>query len=122
MPFVATSVILAVFITKERDDTYSIQCSFLTGSDACECVYVLVSGEEGVENITGTIKRNSTGVSIVVANIGCYREVLAYANTTDALPVRESIITEELCTVGVLGGEYNDVCITVLPPDPIPNR
>lgn len=105
--YIATSVIQAVFFTREQGDTYSIRCSFLTGGDASGCVYVLLSGEVGVKNITGSIDRNSSGVSLVVANIGCYSEVLAYANTSDALPViiRESIITEEVCSI--TGGEYN---------------
>ena len=36
---------------------YFIQCSYLSGSDVSGCVYVLVSGEEGVENVTGFIER-----------------------------------------------------------------
>ena len=50
---------------------YFIQCSYLSGSDVSGCVYVLVSGEEGVENVTGFIERDSNGVTLEVANIGC---------------------------------------------------
>ena len=50
-------------------NNYSIQCSYLNGSDVSGCVYVLVSGEEGVENVTGFIERDSNGVTIEVANI-----------------------------------------------------
>ena len=85
---------------------YSIQCSYLSGSDVSGCVYVLVSREEGVENVTGFIERDSNGVTLEVANIGCYSEVLAYDNTTinEILPVRTSINTNDTCliTTGIL--------------------
>ena len=38
-----------------------------------------MSGEEGVENVTGFIERDSNGVTREVANIACYIEVLASA-------------------------------------------
>ena len=80
---------------------YSIQCSYLSGSDVSGCVYVLVSREEGVENVTGFIERDSNGVTLEVVNIGCYSEVLAYDNTTinEILPVRTSIITSDTCLI-----------------------
>ena len=37
-----------------------------------------MSGEEGVENVTGFIERDSNGVTLDVANIGCYIKVLTY--------------------------------------------
>ena len=79
----------------------SIQCSYLSGSDVIGCVYVLVSRVEGVENVTGFIERDSNGVTLEVANIGCYSEVLAYENTTinEILPVRTSINTNETCPI-----------------------
>ena len=40
------------------DSSYSIQCSFIAGSDASGCGYVLVG--VGVENITGVISQKST--------------------------------------------------------------
>ena len=81
-------------------DIYSIQCSYLSGSDVNGCVYVLVSSEEGVENVTGFIERDSNGVTLEVANIGCYCEVLAYDNNTinQVQPVRTSI-TDETCLI-----------------------
>ncbi len=76
--------------------TYSIQCSYISGSIARGCVFILVSGVEGVANITGIINRTSSqGVRIDVSNIGNYREVLAFDlefdNTTGTLSVRGSI-------------------------------
>ncbi len=79
-----------------ENTTYSIQCSYISGSNARGCVFTLVSGVEGVANITGIINRTSSeGVRIEVPNIGSYREVLAFDlesdKTTGTLPVRGSI-------------------------------
>ena len=80
---------------------YSIQCSYLRGSDVSGCVYVLVSREEGVKNVTGFIERDNNGVTLEVANIDCYSEVLAYDSTTidDILPVRTRINTSSVCPI-----------------------
>ena len=88
-----------ITFTRIHVDIYSIQCSYLSGSDISGCVYILVSREEGVENVTDFIQRDSN-VYIEVANIGCYSEVLAYDNTTigEILPVRTSII-DEACLI-----------------------
>ena len=75
---VVTTDVQGVNFTRVDENIYFIQCSYLNGSDVCGCVYVLVSGEEGVENVTGFIERDSNGVTLEVANIGCYSEVLAY--------------------------------------------
>ena len=80
---------------------FSIQCSYLNGSDISGCVYVLVSREEGVNNVAGFIERDSNEVTLEVANIGCYSEVLAYDSTTidDILPVRTRINTSSVCPI-----------------------
>ena len=54
-----------------------------------------------MENVTGFIERDSNGVTLEVANIGCYSEVLAYDNPTISkiLPVRTSIITSDTCPI-----------------------
>ena len=83
---------------------YSIQCSYLSGSDVSGCVYILVSREEGVENVTGFIERDSNGVTLEVANIGCYSEVLAYA-INEILPVRTCINTRDTCPI-TTGNSY----------------
>ncbi len=87
-----------------ENTTYSIQCSYISGSNARGCVFILVGGVEGVANITGIVNRTSSeGVRIKVPNIGCYREVLAFDlesdNTTGTLPVRGNItmITMDMC-------------------------
>ena len=57
-----------------------------------------MSGEEGVENVTGFIERDSNGVTLEVANIGCYSEVLAYDSCTGSLPVKTNIPLTETCS------------------------
>ena len=84
--FLVTTDIQDIIISKE-EDTYFIKCIYLNGSDVSGCVYILVSREEGVENVTGFIERED---SLEVTNIGCYREVLAYDNNTEFLPVNKS--------------------------------
>ena len=69
---VTTDVQGVVFTRVLEEDTFSIQCNYLSGSDVSGCVYVLVSRVEGVENVTGFIERDSNGVAREVANIGCY--------------------------------------------------
>ena len=39
-------------ICRVGESTYSIRCSYLNGSDADKCQYIIVSVEEGVENTT----------------------------------------------------------------------
>ena len=76
----------------------------MNGSDVSGCVYILVSGEEGVRNVTGFIERDSNGVTLEVANIGCYSEVLAYDDSTGSLPVRTNI-SKEACPI--VGKQHN---------------
>ena len=60
-----------------------------------------MSREEGVENVTAFIERDSNGVTLEVANIGCYSEVLAHDNTTisEIIPIRTSINTSGICLI-----------------------
>ncbi len=81
-----------------ENTTYSIQCIYISGTDARGCVLILV---RGVANITDIINRTSyEGVRIEVPNIGNYSEVLAFDlesdNTTGTLPVRGNI-TFDMC-------------------------
>ena len=102
---VVTTDVQGVNFTRVDENIYFIQCSYLSGSDVSGCVYVLVSGEEGVENVTGFIERDSNGVTLEVANIGCYSEVLAYDNSSGSLPVTTNIsLTNETCPS--IGGKY----------------
>ena len=98
---IVTTDVQGVVFARVDEDAYSIQCGYLSGSDVSGCVYVLVSMEEGVENVTGFIERDSNGVTLEVANIGCYSEVLAYDRTTinEILPVRTSINTSVMCPI-----------------------
>ena len=86
-----------------REETiYSIQCSYINGSNAKGCIYVLVGMVMG--NITGTIRRTSSeGDVVTISNIGYYKEVLAYDwesdNTIGILPIRGNINFNETCPV-----------------------
>ena len=59
-----------------------------------------------MENVTGFIERDSNGVTLEVANIGSYSEVLAYDNTTidEILPVKTSIINSDMCPITTYTG------------------
>lgn len=95
-----TTEVQTVSVNSVEDDTYSIRCTYLVNSDTRGCKYVLVSGVDGLENVTGVIDRNSTA-TIEVSDIGCYGEVLAYGygedGATDTLPIRTRILLE-VCT------------------------
>ena len=97
-----SKIVTSITFTQVRRDTYSIQCSYMSGSNVRGCVYVVVSGQSGVGNITGFIERDSEGATVEVVNVGCYSEVLAHDNTTGSVPVRINIPTET-CPVT---GEY----------------
>lgn len=62
-----------------RDNTYSIQCSYLYGSDVNGCGYVMVGVVNGVTELIGAIIRaNTNEVERNIANINCYSAILAY--------------------------------------------
>ena len=102
---IVTTDVQGVNFTRIDENIYFIQCSYLSGSDVSGCIYVLVSGEEGVENVTGFIERDSNGVTLEMANIGCYSEVLAYDDSIGSLPVRTNISSES-CPRPATSGEY----------------
>ena len=79
---------------RKEETIYSIQCSYIKGSNAQGCIYVLVGMVMG--NITGTIRRTSSeGNLVTISNIGYYKEVLVYDwesdNTIGILPIRGNI-------------------------------
>ena len=89
-----------------KEKTYSVQCTYIKGSKARGCVYILVSGvEEIFKNISGIIRIDSSeGNNIIeVFNIGCYREVLAYDlennNDIGSLSVKGSINSYKSCSI-----------------------
>ena len=108
-----------------REETiYSIQCSYINGSNAQGCVYVLVGMVVG--NITGTIERTSSeGDVVAIFNIGCYKEVLAYDwesdNTTGTLPIRGNINSNETCPITSIITNISNIIIyesiSIEPPD-----
>lgn len=100
-----------VTICQINSTTFSIQCSYLNGSDASGCVYVLVSGEEGVESVRGTIDRsNSAGEAIQLSSILDFDIVLAFdleeGNTISTVPIsvtiRAATSTSVCPTAGIL--------------------
>ena len=60
-----------------------------------------------MENVTGFIERDSSGVTLEVVNIGCYSEVLAYDNSTRSFPVRTNI-SNETCPI-IIGEQLNSI-------------
>ena len=60
-----------------------------------------------MRNVTGFIERDSNGVTLEVANIGCYSEVLAYDNSTRSFPVRTNI-SNETCPI-IIGEQLNSI-------------
>ena len=113
-----------VIVCRREETIYSVQCSYINGSNAKGCVYVLVSMVVG--NITGTIKRtNSEGDLVTISNIGCYKAVLAYDwesdNTTGTLPIRGNINSNETCPItSIIKNILNIIIyesISIEPPD-----
>ena len=96
---IVTSDVQGVVFTQVGVDTYTIRCSYLSGSTVSGCAYILVSTQSRLEDVTGFIERDSQGVSIMIDNLGCYSEVMAHDNTTGSLPVRASILTNETCHI-----------------------
>ena len=81
---IGTTDVEMVTINKIGENTYSVQCHYIQGSDALGCVYVLVSEvEEFFKNMSGTLLRRSESeggdtILKVFKVIGCYQEVLVY--------------------------------------------
>ena len=85
-----------VSICQLNATTYTIQCTYLNGSDSRGCVFVLVSREEEVEDITGTIPRsNRDGVAIELSDIMDFNVVLAFdleeGNAISTVPLSVTI-------------------------------
>ena len=73
-----TTDVQTVFLCLVDDLKYSIRCVYLNNSDARGCVYTLVSGEEGVRNVIGTIERGDTdGDTLHPLNITDFTTLLA---------------------------------------------
>ena len=98
-----TTDVQTVQLCQLRNNTYLIRCSFISGSVAQGCNFTLKSTRASVQNITGTIyRRNHRGVQSEIPTISSYNEVLAYDleidNTIGALPIRESINPNAVCS------------------------
>ena len=94
--FVATTDVQNVSICQLNTTTYTIQCIYLNGSDSRGCVFILVSREEEVEDITGTIPRsNHNGVAIELSDIMDFNVVLAFdleeGNAISTVPLSVTI-------------------------------
>ena len=83
---------------------YSIQCSYLSGSDVMSgCVYILVSVEEGVENVTGFINEDDSG-EVIIDDIHDFNELIAFDwdgddNATGNLLIIGTTDTIQMCVV-----------------------
>ena len=73
-----------------------------------------------MENVTGFIERDSNGVTLEVANIGCYSEVLSYEVTTRSqyqlAQEDRASISSELCPIStgekVVPSCYHNICVS----------
>ena len=98
-----TTDVQEVKLCQVRSDIYSIQCSYINGSDAQGCTYTLVSNTTEIENITGIINRkNLEGKQVKISDKNSYVELLAYDlesdNTTGTLPIRGNINSGAVCS------------------------
>ena len=80
----------------EDTNSYLIQCGHVAGSNVQGCVYFFGT------DVTGIIARNnSAGVTVELADINSYSEVLVYDleidNTTGTLPIRMDVSGIEMC-------------------------
>ena len=74
---VVTAYVQEISICRVEEDTYSIRCSYLSGSDADGCGYILVSGMDGVENTTGCIQMAEVEV-LIDLEISSFSELLGF--------------------------------------------
>lgn len=79
MLFFIATVVQNVSICNLGNTSHSLQCTYLSGSDAIGCIYVLVSYVDGVRNITGYIDRSTSGIVTIDADLTPYSDVVAYA-------------------------------------------
>ena len=98
-----------VTVCRREETIYSIQCSYINGSNAKGCICVFVNMVVG--NITGIIERtNSEGDLVNISNIGYHKEVLAYDwecnNTTGNLTIRGNINSNETCPITSIITKY----------------
>ena len=80
-----------------KGSTYSIQYSYIAGSIASECGYVLVGVVEDTRDINGTIDESST-VNQDVSNIKDYGRIIVY-NKVKALVKMKLLTWKTLGTV-----------------------
>ena len=58
-----------------------------------------------MENVTGYVEREGNGMTVEVADVDSYSEVLAYDNTSGIHPIRVQI-KDELCPTITTGNQY----------------
>lgn len=88
----------AVHFTRIEGITYTVQCSYLNGSSASRCLFVLVSRVDWVRDVFGTIE-GADKVVVFLRNAGCYEEILAYdlAGDNVSAAARTNITTNKTC-------------------------
>ena len=96
----AVAGLLSVSLCRVQGSTYSIQCAYPRSSQASGCGYVLVSTDT-VGNKTGRIERNrSEGVSVEVADIAAYSDLVAYGLEGGGRSVRANMSHIPPCSPG----------------------
>ena len=76
-----TSDLQSVTAIAVEESTIDIQCTFIEGSDAKGCTFVLISDHPSINNETDTLTRNSMfayGQLNLTHKASCYHRVYAY--------------------------------------------
>ena len=107
---VATADIQGISICQVEGNTYSIRCSYLSGSDADGCGYILVSGMGGVDNITGRIEMAEEEEVLMDLEISSFSELLGF----DLDSTGDFFVTSAVTNIAACNRSSKSVCNTVL--------
>ena len=99
-----------------KGSTYSIQCSYIPGSyNASGCTYVLVSVEENVTNLTGTVAHTDAvqvQISELYSMLSVFDVLEEGINSSEALLIATvALNTAKKCQIE---GKYNSVTPTII--------
>ena len=95
---IVTTDVQGISICRVEGNTYSIRCSYLSGSDADECGYILVSGMDGMENVTGRIETDEREEVLKDLEISSFSELLGFdLDSTEDLFITSAVRNIALC-------------------------